>query len=451
MAMANTAEPTRVLVVEDDQTYRTVMKRELAGRGYAPTVAEGVNAALRELKAGSFDVALVDLRLPDGDGLDVVTAIRQDAPATQVIVLTGHGTIDTAIDAMRRGAFDYLRKPCSFGELEVAIGKAVEYRRLVEQNTILRDGLAPPDMGPAFVGVSAAFEGICQLVNRIANTDTSVLILGETGVGKDIVAKLIHARSDRRRNPFVVVQCASLQGELLNNELFGHERGAYTGAVDSKHGLFEVANRGTLFLDEIGDVSLETQVKLLRVIEAGRFRRVGATEEIGVDVRIISATNRDLKVMMDRSLFRTDLFYRLNAIRIEIPPLRERTDDIPVLVDHFLRQLNQRFGQQKRVSGAAMQRLLKSRWPGNVRQLLHTLEHSVLLSDSDLIDVGQLPDEIRKGDNERDRGIRTLAEVEREHIDHVMELVGGNRTRAAKLLGVSSRTLYRKLLDRPTG
>jgi len=331
--------------------------------------------------------------------------------------------------------------------LDLSVRKALEHRQLVRQNTILRDGLAPPDLGPTFVGASDSFKNTCQLVDRVAMTDTSVLILGETGVGKDIVAKLIHARSARRRNPLVVVQCATLHGELLNNELFGHERGSYTGATGLKHGLFEVADRGTLFLDEIGDVSLETQVRLLRVIESGHFRRVGATDEIAVDVRIVSATNRDLKGMMERSLFRTDLFYRLNAIRIEIPPLRERTEDIPVLVAHFLEQLSQRFGQSKEVSDEAMERLMACPWPGNVRQLLHTLEHSVILSDSDSIGVAELPEDICGTSSGPDPGTLTLAEVERSHIQRVMQSVGGNRTRAAKLLGISGRTLYRKLLS----
>jgi DNA-binding NtrC family response regulator len=444
--MTDPLDQPRLLVVDDDDTFRAIMERELLKRGYTPTGADGVQTAYQALARGRFDVALVDLKLTDGDGLDVVSAIRRDSPSTAVIVLTGHGTIDTAIEAMRRGAFDYLRKPCSFGELDLAFGKALEHRRLVRQNTILRDGLAPPDLGPTFVGASASFAEIRQLIERVAQTDSSVLILGETGVGKDIVAKLIHARSARRRNPLVVVQCATLHGELLGNELFGHERGAYTGAAGLKHGLFEVADSGTLFLDEIGDVSLETQVKLLRVIEAGRFRRVGATEEIAVDVRIVSATNRDLKAMMERSLFRTDLFYRLNAIRIEIPPLRERTEDIPVLVAHFMDQLGERFGQRRRVSDRALARLQEYAWPGNVRQLRHTLEHAVVLSDSDVIDVAQLPEEIRRPGAQPNPRIRTLAEVEADHIQRVLRAVGGNRTRAAKLLGISGRTLYRKLL-----
>ncbi len=298
------AAPARVLVVDDDETFRRLMAAELARRGFVTQGAASVAQARDLLGREEFDVALVDLRLPDGEGTEVVRHGRELQPRTEMIILTGHGSLDSAIEAMRNGAFDYLRKPCPTAEVEVALERALERQELLERNTILRDGLAPPDMGEAFVGASPAFQEVSAFIQRVAQTDTAVLLLGETGVGTDVAAKLIHARSRRARQPLVVVECAALHEDLLNSELFGHERGAYTGAAALKHGLFEVADGGTLFLDEIGDVSLATQVKLLRVLETGCFRRVGSTKELATDVRLVAATNRDLKEMMARGFFR---------------------------------------------------------------------------------------------------------------------------------------------------
>ncbi|MCZ7583151.1 MAG: sigma-54 dependent transcriptional regulator [Deltaproteobacteria bacterium] len=440
-------ENTKVLVVDDDETFRTLMVDELGRRNFQTHPAEGVRDAAKALAADEFDVILLDLRLEDGDGLDVLRRVRAERPRIEVVVLTGHGDIDMAIEAMRLGAFDYLRKPCPMDELEVTIQKARERQLLIERNAILQKGLAPPDLREEFVGQSRPFLEIKALIERVAAADSSVLILGETGVGKDVVAKLIHAHSARRDQPLVVVQCGALHEDLLSSELFGHEKGAYTGATQAKHGLFEVANGGTIFLDEIGDVSPQTQVKLLRVLETGRFRRVGSTREVAVDVRIIAATNRDVAGMMEKGYFRNDLFYRLSTIQIDVPPLRERPADIPVLADHFLARLNDRFGLKRRFSAETMNALCTYAWPGNVRELLHVIERVVILSTNDVIEPNQLPGDVREKKVSADGRPLTLEQVECEHIRHVLEMTSGNRGRAASLLGISERTLYRRLKE----
>ena len=438
---------TRILFVDDDDTFRMLLGKELTSRGYQTDTASSVREAVAAINDQEYQVAVVDLKLPDGDGLEVVRAARELDLQTELIVLTGHGSIDTAIEAMRVGAFDYLRKPCPIQELEVVITKALERRALLQHNTILRGGFAPPDMGDDFVGVSPQFKQLCELVDRVAMADSSVLILGETGVGKDVITKLLHSRSALAAQPLVVVECATLNEELLHNELFGHERGAFTGALQTKHGLFEVADGGTIFLDEIGDVSTTTQVKLLRVLETGRFRRVGGTKEIEVNVRVVAATNRDLQEMMARGFFRRDLFHRLSTIRVDVPPLRERPADVLALIEHFLTRLNARFAQRKRLGAAALGRLQAYHWPGNVRELLHALEHAVIMARADQIELGDLPPELRQSVATTTGHLLPLSEVEQRHILRVLEAMDGNRNRAADVLGISERTLYRKLKE----
>jgi len=434
----------KILIVDDDETLRSVIAGELRQRGFDTSTADGVASGMNLLEQGDFDVAVVDLRLGTDSGLDLVRLVQEKHLRTELVVLTGHGSIDSAIAAMRAGAFDYLRKPCSVAELEVAIAKALERQRLIERNTILQDGLAPPDFTDDLVGVSREHTQVLELVARVAQSDSSVLILGETGVGKDRIAKLLHARSPRAAEPLVVVECAALHEELLNSELFGHEKGAYTGAVSTKHGLFEVADKGTIFLDEIGDVSPATQVKLLRVLEAGVFRRVGGTRELKVDVRVLAATNRDLPEMINRGFFRKDLFYRLNTVRIEVLPLRARRADIPALAEHFLGRMSARFGQERRFSKEALGALVAYAWPGNVRELLHVIERATIVATGEVIGVEQLPPEVR-GAEAASSGDLSLAGLERSHIVAVLDQLGGNRNKAAAALGISERTLYRKL------
>ena len=300
-------------------------------------------------------------------------------------MLTGHGSIDTAIQSMRAGAFDYIAKPCPLDELEVRIQRALERQSLRRRASLLERGLTPPDVAGSFVGESAEFRRLAELVARVAPSDSTVLITGETGSGKEMVAKLIHARSPRRSRPFVVVECAALQESLLQSELFGHERGAFTGADRAKPGLFEVAHGGTIFLDEIGEVSQATQVKLLRVLDTSTFRHVGGTAEIRVDVRVLAATNRDLPAMVKQGLFREDLFYRLSTITIEVPPLRQRAADVDLLAEHFVAVRNERFGSSKRLSPRALEVLQRHDWPGNVRELLHAIEAAMVVCDGEEI------------------------------------------------------------------
>lgn len=444
-----TQQKTRVLLVDDDPAFRGAMASELTRRGYDVVAASSGREALEHAGRADVDVTLLDLRLPDLDGIEVLERLRRRNSSAAVIVLTGHGTIDTAIRAIRLGAYDYLEKPCPFTKLEMAIQKACEHVRLTVRQRVLEDGYSTPDLPFGPVGRSSAFVKLMEQVARVARTDQTTLILGETGVGKEVVAKLLHAQSARRDQPFVVVDCAALHEELLQSEIFGHEKGAFTGAARRKHGLFEVAHGGTMFLDEVADTSPDVQAKLLRVIETGRFRRLGGTEEIAVDVRVVAATNRDLRQAILRGHFREDLFYRLATFTIEIPPLRERPEDIRVLAEHFLGQFNVRFSAAKRLSEAAMAALTHYGWPGNVRELIHVLQQVAALSEGDVVELRDLPAPVRDSVPPPAAApleeALTLREAERRHLFAVLARVGGNRAQAARLLGVSERTLYRLL------
>ena len=442
----------RVLLVDDDSAFRQVMGGELARRGYGVDTRASGRDALEPAATADVDVILLDLRLPDMDGIDVLRDLRARSVAAGIVVLTGHGTIDTAVKAIQMGAHDYLEKPCPIAKLEMAIQKTHEHVRLLKRQRVLEDGYAAPDRAVDIVGRSAANRKLLDTVARIARTDSATLILGETGVGKELVATLLHTQSGRREGPFVVVNCAALHDELFQSEVFGHEKGAFTGAHRLKHGLFEVANGGTIFLDEVGETSPESQARLLRVLETGRFRRLGSSHETVVDVRVVAATNRDLTQSAARGHFREDLYYRLATFTVTIPPLRARPEDVPELVEHFVGRFNRRFSCSKHVDQAALEILQRHTWPGNVRELIHVIEQSVVLCDGDVIGVEDLPVGLRppgadllphvSGDD-----ILSLREVQRRHILGVLEKVGGNRAKAAHALKMSERTFYR-LLER---
>jgi DNA-binding NtrC family response regulator len=447
--MNKSAKNISVLLVDDDATFRRVMAAELSRRGYAVATAASGIEALEQAARRDADVTLLDLRLPDMDGIEILARLRERNPAAGVVVLTAHGTIDTAIQAIRLGAYDYLEKPCPIEKLEVAVQKTHEHVRLVKRQRILEDGYTAPNPGPGFVGASPAFVKLLENVARMARAEATTLILGETGVGKEVVAKLLHAQSPRNEAPFVVVDCAALHEQLLQSEIFGHERGAFTGAARQRHGLFEVANGGTIFLDEVGDTGLDIQAQLLRVLETGRFRRLGGNAEIAVDVRIIAATNRDLKHAISRGHFREDLFYRLATLTLEIPPLRERREDIPLLVEHFLKQFNLRFSFSKRIHPEALHALLQYGWPGNVRELIHVLQQAFVLCTGDVIGLDDLPgsfpaSETLPAQSEAPE-LMSLRENQARHIFSVLAKVGGNRAQAARILGTSERSLYRLL------
>jgi DNA-binding NtrC family response regulator len=440
-----------VLVVDDDDAFRSVLVAELTRMHFSAAGVATGDDAIRHVGQHETDVALLDLRLAGVSGLDVLRRLREASPSTDVIMLTGHGTIDTAVDAIRLGAFDYLAKPCPLDELDVRIRRALERQSLQRRATLLERGLTPPDLGSAFIGESPDFRRMLHLIDRVAPTDSTVLVSGETGTGKEVVAKLLHARSTRRNRPFVVVECASLHEALLQSELFGHERGAFTGAERAKPGLFEVAHGGTIFLDEIGEVSVATQVKLLRVLDTSTFRHVGGTHEIRVDVRVIAATNRDLPAMVRQGLFREDLYYRLSTVALTVPPLRARGADIGLLARHFAVLLSERFGVHKHLSDAALEVLQRHAWPGNVRELLHVIEAAIVVSEGPEILPEHLPATVRKlaaapaGSVTVDEEPATLEQMEQKSIERALRAAHGHRGQAARVLGISERNLYRKL------
>jgi DNA-binding NtrC family response regulator len=325
-----------ILVVDDDAAFRHVVAGELRRMGHQVETAGSGEEAVAKVERFDPEVVLLDLRLPGMDGLETLKAVRARNAATEVIMLTGHGSIDTAIESIRVGAFDYVIKPCPLDELQIRIQRALERRSLRQRASLLERGLTPPDLAGSFIGESPEFQRLLQLIERVGPSDSTVFISGETGSGKELLAKLVHARSSRKSRPFVIVDCAALQENLLQSELFGHERGAFTGADRAKPGLFEVAHGGTIFLDEIGEISQATQINLLRVLDTSVFRHVGGTSEIRVDVRVLAATNRDLRSMVRKGLFREDLYYRMTTISLEIPPLRGRAGDVELLARHFV-------------------------------------------------------------------------------------------------------------------
>lgn len=446
--------PPSILLVDDDATFRQVMAGELNRLGYEVTAVGSGEEAVRRVAADEPEVVLLDLRLPAMSGLEALKAIHAEAPATEVIMLTGHGSIDTAIESIRIGAFDYVVKPCPLDELDIRIQRALERRALRQRANVLERGLTPPDLGSSFIGDSPEFRRLLGVINRVAPSDATVLITGETGAGKERVAKLIHARSPRCSRPFVVVECAALQESLLQSELFGHERGAFTGAERAKPGLFEVAHGGTIFLDEIGEISPATQTKLLRVLDTSTFRHVGGTREIRVDVRVLAATNRDIPAMVRQSLFREDLFYRLSTITMEVPPLRARGADVDLLARQFVMALNERFGSSKQISEEALELLRRHNWPGNVRELLHVVEAALVLCEGSSVQPEHLPLALRNSkpaapasSSTADPSLTTLQKAERTHIRSALEASKGHRGNAAKILGISERNLYRKLRE----
>ncbi|MFN3487078.1 MAG: sigma-54-dependent transcriptional regulator, partial [Planctomycetota bacterium] len=379
--------------------------------------------------------ALVDLLMPGMDGMTLLRRIRELRPDVAVVILTGHGTVETAVEAMKAGAADYLLKPCSLAEVEARIAQAVERRRLERENLQLRAALSHERGVAEIVGTSAAIRRVIELIHKVKDSGSPVLIQGESGTGKELVARALHFDSVRRDSPFVAVNCATLQEQLLESELFGHRAGAFTGATADKRGLLEIADRGTLFVDEIAETHPNVQAKLLRVLETGEFRSVGDVRERKVDIRLVAATNKDLRAEVARGRFREDLFYRLNVVTIPVPPLRERKEDIPLLARHFLLR------RGRTISDAAMAALLAYDWPGNVRELFNVLERAVLFDPSGRLESVEVPSADRAP---APRG-GTLEEIEIAHIRRVLESVRWNVSRAAEILGMSRRSLHRKI------
>jgi two-component system response regulator AtoC len=436
----------KVLVAEDEVHLGQILSNFLSGRGYAVrTVTEG-RAALEALRSEAYDVALLDIVMPELDGLEVLKQVRTDADPPECIIITGNGTIETAISAMKLGAYDYLAKPYRMAEIDVLVRRAWEKRRLARENVLLHSQLDRAGGAAEIETQYAPLQAVLEMIGRVAPSDSPVLISGESGTGKELVAHMLH-RMSGRDGPFVDVSCAALSEGLLESELFGHERGAFPGADERKLGLMELAAGGTLFLDEIGELSPKLQGKLLRALDQLSFYRVGGTQKVEVDVRVLAATNRDLAARVVDGTFRDDLFYRINTIAIELPALRDRAVDIPILAREFLRQFGK--GASLTLAADAVDLLARYPWPGNVRELRNVMERAVLLAKGPQVRASDLPLHIPvPGAIERSAAPAiSLAELERRHIESVLHETSWHQGRAASALGISSKTLYRKIRE----
>ncbi|MHB8880576.1 MAG: sigma-54-dependent transcriptional regulator [Thermodesulfovibrionales bacterium] len=435
-----------VLIIEDDKIMRISLEDALKGAGYEVLSCETGTAALDIIRNMSFDLVITDIRLPDMDGFDIVREITRQR-AVPVIMMTAYGTIKDAVEAMKLGAFDYITKPFALDEFLLLVSRALELKRLREENIRLKKDLGRCYSAPNIIGESSAMKKVFSLIEKVSATDSTVLILGESGTGKELIATTIHYQSSRKDKPLIKINCAALPEGLVESELFGHERGAFTGAVKRKPGRFELAHGGTIFLDEIGDLPLQAQSKLLRVLQEKTVERVGGTGSIRVDVRLIAATNKHLEEEVKAGRFREDLFYRLNVIPVTIPPLRERREDIPALLEFFTDKLRARLSKKIRFSTEAGGILLAYSYPGNVRELENIIERCITLSASDVISTSELPS-LMIG-NPPESGSLSLsgvaADAEKGHIIRVLRTTQGNKTKAAELLGISRKTLWEKM------
>jgi len=444
-------ERAGVLIIEDDGQLAEVLARFLRRQGFDVETAPDARTAMEKVCARAFDIVLSDIRLPDRSGIDLLQEIKRAVPQTIVLMMTAFSSIESAVEAVRLGADDYLSKPLQLEDVRMRIERALERRRLQARVADLQQQLAERYRFGNIIGKSKPMQELFRILERVARSSATVLIVGRTGTGKELVARAIHYNSPRANGPFVDINCGALPADLLESELFGHVRGAFTGATESRPGLFEAAHGGTLFLDEVDALKPDLQVKLLRALQEKVVRRVGGRENISVDVRIIAATNRDLEEAVRRGEFREDLYYRLNVVTISLPELRERREDIPLLVEHFLTRYAAQNGEPvRRFSPEAMRLLMSYSWPGNVRELQNAVEYALTMSSAPILTIRDLPPHIsgiapleRSALPEREP--RTLAEVEKRHILRVLEEVGGNHAKAAEILGIDRRTLYRKL------
>jgi DNA-binding NtrC family response regulator len=441
-------ERMRVLVVDDDDDIRTFLASVLAKQGITLMTAGSGAEAMAVLGREAFDVVLLDLRLPDASGLDVLRWAREADVDTEFIVLTGHAEVETAVEAMRLGAYDFIAKPCRNSELLQVVGKAAEKKSLRRENVALKEVMRRDGL-PQIVGQTAPVREVLAVIERVAASDRPALIQGESGTGKELVARTIHLQSPRASRPFVSVNCGALPDTLLETELFGHRRGAFSGAVASRVGLFEAADGGTLFLDEIGEMSPAMQVRLLRTLDSGEVRRVGEERAFHVDVRIVAATAKDLSREAAEGRFRWDLFYRVSTVIVPVPPLRRRHEDIPLLVRHFAEAAVPE-ARALRFSPEAMTLLVGYEWPGNIRELRNVIERLQILHQGGEVQPRDLPAELRVARAPAEPAADTLvplSEVERRHVERVLEATGWNKTRAARTLGVDIKTLNKKIRD----
>jgi two-component system NtrC family response regulator len=438
----------RILIVDDEPNIRSGLAKALAAEAHEVATAKDGTEALALFRQAHHHLVITDLRMPGTiSGLDLVKQMKHERPETLILVITAHGSVGTAVEAMRQGAHDYISKPVDIGMLRLLVRNAYEHHRLIEENRHLRERLAAVGEFPEMIGHGAAMREVFDLIRQVANFDVTVLIQGESGTGKELVARAIHNLSARRDRPFVAANLGALPESLIESELFGYEKGAFTGATRRKPSWFEMAQGGTLFLDEIGEMPPKTQVDLLRVLEQREVRRLGAEEVVPIDVRILAATHRDVPALVSEGSFREDLFYRLNVVPLRVPPLRERRDDIPLLVQHFLEQARDRHRKDlKQVAGAAMKILCEFPWPGNVRQLRNYMERLVVTVEGSTIHAEDLPDELRAAPA---RAVVTLEEAvhkaERAAILAALAECDQHRERAAHLLAISVRTLHYKM------
>jgi two-component system response regulator AtoC len=446
----------RVLVVDDEENIRLVLRTLLKKHGYDVEVADSGEAALAALEAFDPDVILTDVRMPRMGGLDLLGALKAKQHSATVIVMSAYGNVDLAIDAMKAGAYDYVSKPFKPDEIVLALRKAEERETLRRENRALKEQIQKENQFESILAKSAQMIAIFKTVSKIADYKTTVLITGESGTGKELVARAIHTQSSRKGAPFVAINCGAIPENLLESELFGHKKGAFTDANADRRGLFEEATRGTLFLDEIGELPLSLQVKLLRVVQEEHIRRLGDSKDVKVDVRIIAATHRDLTADVKAGRFREDLFYRIHVLSIHIPPLRDRREDVSLLIDHFVTRNNARLGTNIRgVSNEARKLLLEYSWPGNVRELENTIERAMVLAESDVLQLGDLPERIRDALDPVQVHLasgelsvkKTTAAIEQILIRRALQKTKGNRTRAADLLEISHRALLYKIKD----
>ena len=442
---------TRLLVVDDEQSIRRLCITIGTSLGFVCAEAETAEAAMARLDAEAPELVLTDLKLPNQSGVELLRQVKSALPRAEVAIMTGHGSIESAVDAMKLGAYDYIEKPFRVEKMRLLLQRMAEKVRLVSENEFLRERVNTEENLDGIIGTSPNIQDVLRVISRLKDTSTPVLISGESGTGKELAARAIHFRGAMAKTPFVAVDCGSLVPTLMESELFGYEKGAFTGATKSKTGLFQAANGGTIFLDEVGELPLEMQAKLLRVLQEKEVRPVGSNDHVSVAVRVIAATNRDLEAAYRAGTFRKDLYFRLNVVTVHLPALRERRSDIPMLVHHFLDRYAR--GQNLQVSPAAMKSLLQYDWPGNVRELENCIARAVTLGDRQIIDVNDLPPAIRSeqpsgGPSSEDRAsvsTTALAEMERMTILRVFEQAHGDKALAGKMLGISRATLYRKL------
>jgi len=441
----------RVMVVDDEENLAQFLQIMLAKEGYDVAVALSAKDALEQIESAPADLVLTDLMMPELSGLDLIRELRSARPETECVVMTAYASVDSAIEALKLGAADYITKPFKVDEVKITLEKLLSQREMVAENKRLRAQLKCEDTLDRFIGNSDAVVQLKQLVHRVAATESTVLIRGESGTGKDLVARAIHALSARAKAPFLTINCAALPETLLESELFGHVKGSFTGAVRDKEGLLTAAEGGTFFLDEIGEASAAIQVKLLKALEEKVITPVGSTRPVKVDVRLLAATNVDLEELVKGGSFRPDLYYRLNVIPVFISPLRERRDDIPLLVDHFRHRIAERTGTPvKQINQEAMKLLISYAWPGNVRELEHMLERAVLFAKGNRVSVSDFPEKLRENApvpvaHEERAATPTLETIEKAYIAWVLQQTGGQKSKAATILGIDSSTLYRKI------